>query len=229
MYDPSDLPVSGGSANLGGDFQVVLPATGTYAVTLSSYGTTSAPEIFQVNPFNFGETPTINRGPVLNHIGAQVLAAGLTVVFTAQASDADGNSLSFSLDAGSPAGAVINPSTGVFNWNPPITGLSSVTPITVRVTDNGNPSLSDAETVSIEVIAGPAMITVHRVGSVASVYFHSAPGKHYRLQYKNEMSDPAWQTLGSDITAIDLITIQPDATIGVRDHRFYRVQALDPL
>jgi hypothetical protein len=97
------------------------------------------------------------------------------------------------------------------------------------VTDNGNPSLSDAETISIEVIAGPSMITAHRVGSVANVYFHSAPGKHYRLQYKDELSDSAWQTVGSDITAIDVITIQPDATIGVRDHRFYRVQALDPL
>src|SRR5262249_29179718 len=146
------------------------PANGTYALMLYSFGSTSAPEIFQVNPFNFGETPIINRAPVLSHIGPQVVAAGVPVAFTAQASDADANSLAFSLDPGSPAGAVINPGTGVFSWNPPITGLSSVTAITVRVTDNGNPSLSDAETVFIEVIAGPTMMTVQRVGSVANVY-----------------------------------------------------------
>jgi len=73
------------------------------------------------------------------------------------------------------------------------------------------------------------MITVQRVGSVANVYFHSAPTKHYRMQYKTNVIDASWQRLGSDITAIDLITIQPDPTIGTNDHRFYRVQALDPL
>ena len=229
IYDPNNNQVNGGGGSLTSDFQVVLPLTGTYAVTITSYGTTSTPEVFQVNSFNNGEPLVINRAPVLNHIGPQVLGAGLPVTFTAQASDPDGNSLTFSLDLGAPAGAAINPGTGAFSWNPPITGLSSVTPVTVRVTDNGNPSLSDAETVSIEVIAGPSMITVQRVGSVANVYFHSAPTKHYRMQYKTNVIDASWQRLGSDITAIDLITIQPDPTIGTNDHRFYRVQALDPL
>jgi len=73
------------------------------------------------------------------------------------------------------------------------------------------------------------MITVKRVGDVANVYWHSAPTKHFRLQYKNQITDAAWLALGSALTATDLITIQPDATIGTNSHRFYRIQALDPL
>jgi hypothetical protein len=229
IFDPNNNQVNGGGGSLTSDFQVVLPVAGTYAVTITSFGTTSAAEIFQVSSFNNGEPLVINRAPVLNHIGPQVLGAGLPVTFTAQASDPDGNGLLFSLDPGSPGGAVINPSTGAFTWTPPITGLSSVTPITVRVTDNGNPILSAAETVLVEVIAGPTMMTVQRVGNVANVYYHSAPNKHYRLQYKNELIEPTWKVVGSDVMAVDLITIQPDPTIGTNDHRFYRVQALDPV
>jgi hypothetical protein len=229
LIDPNNNQVTGGNTSLAADFQVTLPLTGDYGLLLGNYNTAAATEIFQVNPFNNGETLIVNRAPVLNHIGPQVLAAGVVVSFTAQATDADNNSLTFSLDSGSPAGASINPLTGAFTWNPPVTGLSSVTPVTVRVTDNGTPSLSAAETLPIEVIAGPTMITVQKIGAVANVYYHSAPTKHYRLQYKNELSDPNWQAVGSDLTATSLITIQPDATIGSNTHRFYRVQALDPL
>src|SRR5207237_990131 len=56
----------------------------------------------------------------------------------------------FSLDAGFPAGASITPN-GVFTWTPTEAQGPSNYPVTIRVTDNGSPTLSMAETITITV------------------------------------------------------------------------------
>ncbi|MEX2172869.1 MAG: PKD domain-containing protein, partial [Pirellulaceae bacterium] len=61
-----------------------------------------------------------------------------------------GDVLTFSLDAGAPAGASIEPSTGVFNWVPD-DGPASYS-VTIRVRDNGNPALESAETFTLNVL-----------------------------------------------------------------------------
>ncbi len=95
-----------------------------------------------------------NSAPVLNPIGNKAGAVGVPVIFTATATDTDlpANSLSFSLDAGAPAGATINTTTGGFGWIPDATG---VFPVTLRVTDNGTPPLSAFEEITITVGAAP--------------------------------------------------------------------------
>jgi large repetitive protein len=227
LFDPNDSQLAG--AGLISDFQSVSSVSGTYVLVIANNITTPGTEVFQVNPFDFTETLLVNRAPVLAHIPDPVLPAGVLVSFTAQATDADNNSLGFSLDPGSPAGAAINPTTGEFTWNPPVTGLSSVTPVTIRVTDNGTPPLSVAQVVNVEVIAGPAMISARPTNGVVNVSWHSAPGKHYQLQFKNEIYDATWQALGGTFTASDLISIQVDTSAITNTHRFYRAQSLDPL
>jgi hypothetical protein len=227
LFDPNDSQLAG--AGLISDFQSVSSVSGTYVLVIANNITTPGTEVFQVNPFDFTETLLVNRAPVLAHIPDPVLPAGVLVSFTAQATDADNNSLAFSLDPGSPAGAAINPTTGEFTWNPPVTGLSSVTPVTIRVTDNGTPPLSVAQVVNVEVIAGPAMISARPTNGVVNVSWHSAPGKHYQLQFKNEIYDATWQALGGTFTASDLISIQVDTSAITNTHRFYRAQSLDPL
>lgn len=61
----------------------------------------------------------INLAPVLDPVGNQVVNEGALLSFTATASDADlvANTLTFSLSF-TPAGASINPTTGVFTWTP---------------------------------------------------------------------------------------------------------------
>jgi hypothetical protein len=227
LYDPNNNAVAGTSSRA--DMQATLTMTGTYALVISSQNASPATETFQVNPFDYTETTVVNRAPVLTHIPNPVVPAGVVVNFTAQASDPDNNTLTFSLDPGSPAGATVDPSTGAFSWNPPITGLSSVTPVTIRVTDNGVPPQSVAQVVNVEVIAGPAMISAQPTNGAVNVTWHSAPGKHYQIQYKNEIEDASWQALGTTFTASALISIEVDTTAITNTHRFYRVQALDPL
>ena len=96
----------------------------------------------------------VNAAPVLSPIGNKIACGpGTTLTFTVTATDADipANNLTFSLDPGAPAGATIVSSTGVFSWTPSAFGTF---PVTIRVTDNGTPPLSDFEAILITVTAG---------------------------------------------------------------------------
>jgi uncharacterized repeat protein (TIGR01451 family) len=95
--------------------------------------------------------PTQNLPPVLTSIGDQSGNEGTVITFTAVASDPDQDSLAFSLDAGAPAGASIGATSGVFSWTPTEAQGTGTFQVTVRVTDDGDPALSDFETITISV------------------------------------------------------------------------------
>lgn len=96
----------------------------------------------------------VNLAPTVGAISDQTVTAGATLNLTATATDPDipANTLTFSLDAGAPAGASIHPQTGAFSWTP---GLGDVGNhlIVVRVTDDGDPAMSDTEDFNVHVDA----------------------------------------------------------------------------
>jgi PKD domain-containing protein/putative Ig domain-containing protein len=94
----------------------------------------------------------VNQAPVLAAISNKTVMAGNTLAFAATATDGDlpANTLSFSLDPGAPAGASIT-SGGNFTWTPTSLQAPGNYLITVRVTDNGVPALSDAKSFSVNV------------------------------------------------------------------------------
>ncbi len=76
----------------------------------------------------------------------------LSVASIAMDDDAPANHLRFSLEPGAPSGAIVDPDTGALTW---VTGEGNgpgSNPITVRVTDNGVPSLSATATVRVNVV-----------------------------------------------------------------------------
>ncbi|MBA4148538.1 MAG: putative Ig domain-containing protein [Verrucomicrobia bacterium] len=89
--------------------------------------------------------------------------------------------LTFSLDPGAPAGATIHPSSGVFSWTPTEAQGPGSYPITVRVTDNAAPALSDSKTFTVTVtevntapvLAVIANLTVHAGNSIVFTNFAS--------------------------------------------------------
>jgi hypothetical protein len=99
------------------------------------------------------EEGTTNQPPVLALIGDQVVDEGSLLTFTASASDPDipADDLIFSLGGSVPAGASIDPVTGVFNWTPTEEQGPQDFNLVVRVDDNGIPPLSDEETIHITV------------------------------------------------------------------------------
>ena len=90
---------------------------------------------------------------VLEHLvlGAVNNASGAYTVYLDNFAVVAQNTLTFSLDAGAPAGATINAKTGVFSWTP-TSGQVGSWNITVRVTDQGG--AQDFETIVVTVTNG---------------------------------------------------------------------------
>ena len=96
----------------------------------------------------------VNNAPVLGGIGNQSIDELATLSFTASATDSDlpGDSLTYTLDAGSIAlGMSIHPTTGAFSWTP-TEAQGGLTPsVTITVTDDGTGKLVDSEVITITV------------------------------------------------------------------------------
>src|SRR5204863_3093422 len=90
--------------------------------------------------------------PVLAAIANQTVNEGVSLSVSLSASDPDmpANTLTYSLVSG-PSGAAVNPSSGVFSWTPGEQDGSSTQIVTVKVTDNGVPALSDSKSFNITV------------------------------------------------------------------------------
>src|SRR5206468_3458729 len=90
--------------------------------------------------------------PVLASIANQTINEGSTLTITNVAADTDvpAKALTFGL-VSPPAGASIDPNSGVFTWTPSETQGPSTNLVTVRVTDNGSPPLSDTKNFTVVV------------------------------------------------------------------------------
>jgi hypothetical protein len=99
------------------------------------------------------ETTPVNHAPTLAPISNQAVTFGSTVTFTASASDPDmGQTLTYSLGAGAPIGASIDPASGAFTWTPTTAQAGQIYNFNVVVTDNGTAPLSDAQPVTINIL-----------------------------------------------------------------------------
>ena len=85
--------------------------------------------------------------PLLNSIPDQQVIEGSTDTFAAHASSSS-SALTYSLAPGAPAGAQIDPLTGVFTWTPTAAGSF---PVTIDVADNSSPPIIDEQTFTITV------------------------------------------------------------------------------
>ena len=123
-----------------GAFTWTPAATGSFPITVrvTDNGT---PALFDTEAITVTVTRGSNQPPVLGAIGNRTVNELATLAFTATATDPDvrPDALTFSLDAGAPAGATINGTTGAFSWTPTEAQGPGTFPITVRVTDNGTP------------------------------------------------------------------------------------------
>ena len=106
----------------------------------------------------------VNLAPTIDFIPAQTVDEETNLRFTATATDPDlpANTLRFNL-VSPPAGASINPFTGVFNWTPTEAQGPNGYTITVRVRDNGTPVLDNTFPVEVTVDETNGAPTLNRI------------------------------------------------------------------
>jgi hypothetical protein len=143
-----------------------------------------------------------NEPPALAAIPNLLVAPGHSLTFSASATDADtpAQSLTFSLDPGAPAGASINRTNGLFTWTPPPTQPLGTYRVTVRVTDNGAPGMTDAQTVNINLgtdFTFQPALTITRSGSNVALSWPIEAGSFQLYTTANLSPSSTWTHLSS--------------------------------
>ena len=150
--------------------------------------------------FSASTTPS-NTPPVLAPIANQILFLGQTLSLIAGATDADQppQTLTFSLGAGAPGGASIDPASGLLTWTP--TNAPATNTLSVIVTDNNVPSLSATQSFTVTVLLPPPAPQLGNLSLSAGALgfsWPSAVGYLYRVQYKTDLTATNWTTVASD-------------------------------
>ncbi len=168
-----------------------------------------------------------NTAPVLASISNRSVHLGQIVQFIASATDAESafQTLTFSL-SNAPAGATINATSGTFAWATANAGATGSNVITVRVTDNGTPPLSDSKTFSVYVAGSPQFTGVDSSSNnQIQISFNTLTGQNYQVQFKDTLSDADWKSLGGIFSGTGSTRIVSDDMTG-RSQKFYRLLAL---
>jgi hypothetical protein len=171
-----------------------------------------------------------NRYPQIPVIPNATAYAGILFQFNVAATDPDApsQSLTYSLAAGAPSNAMIHASSGEFSWTPTTAqagtnagGTTNV--ITIRVDDNGVPSLAAARSFSV-IVKIPLLLGGITQSPNGDINFSvgTIMGRTYRVEYKDDLNLVAWTQLGTDHVAMST-TLQITDHIGPSQQRFYRV------
>ncbi|MEO6033682.1 MAG: Ig-like domain-containing protein, partial [Verrucomicrobiota bacterium] len=196
---------------------------GVYTITLrvTDHG---VPPLADLKKFNV-TVNEVNSAPRLVPPTNSVVYAGASILFTNTASDADlpANLLEFSFEA-APGGAQLKPASGIFTWVPATNQLGT-NYFTIRVTDDGAPNLSDAQTFSILVVPPPTIRIEIAANGEITLTWDAIPGRSYRVQYKNDLNQASWESLRADVTAAESFASKTDSS-GFSDQRYYRILVL---
>jgi hypothetical protein len=202
------------------------PATNSISVigTDNSSPALSATNTFTVVVNEVNSSPTLN--PITNN---PVIYAGSTLSFTLSATDADlpSNTLTYSLDPGAPAAASVNAGSGLFLWSTTDADAATTNVISVRVTDDGSPSMSNVRTFTVTVLSRPAIQSVAVSGTNVTLAWNAISNAVFRVEYRNGLSDTNWLPLGSDITATNSTISIADPDFSANPQRFYRLRVMN--
>jgi len=124
----------------------------------------------------------VNHAPVLAAIGKQTGVVLQTLVITNTATDSDlpAQTLTYNFAGSVPSGARIT-TNGIFSWTPSRAQARSTNTITVSVTDNGYPPLSDSNSFTVvvgdylEVMLGSTILQSGQTGSLAVAVSTTTP------------------------------------------------------
>jgi glucuronoarabinoxylan endo-1,4-beta-xylanase len=202
-----------------------LSLVGTNAVTVSNSSFTYTLPALSVVTF-VGQQQT-NTPPTLAPVGNQVINAGMTLMVTNAATDADQppQTLTFSL-LSAPTNATLTPlnnTNAVFTWRPLVSQANTTNTITLKAADNGTPNLSatNSFTVKVNPLAQPTVSSISVSGGQVSLVATGAVGPDYTLWASTNLT--SWQVLFTSNSPVTPVTLV-DTNFNAYPVRFYRIQ-----
>jgi hypothetical protein len=166
----------------------------------------------------------VNIAPVLAAIDDQIVDPGLTVSFTAIATDADAptNTLTFSLIS-PPAGAIINPSSGIFTWRAGAAYANTTNLVQVNVTDDGSPNLSDTK--SLAIVVNPIVPVVLTPVAYTNRHFvfsvSGSAGPDYIIMASSNLT--TWSDMFTNVAPVPPFQFIGTNIVGLHN-QYYRVR-----
>ena len=166
----------------------------------------------------------VNHAPVLSPVPNQNISTGQTLLVTNLATDSEvpPQTLVYIL-LNKPTNASIGPLNGIISWRPQANQADSTNPFTVKVFDNGTPSLSATQ--SFLVTVGKLALPVVSAPSLSNGVFQMTVNGDYWLDYQlwssTNLTD--WQMLQQSNSPL-LPFVWTDADDTNFSTRFYRVQ-----
>jgi hypothetical protein len=166
-----------------------------------------------------------NTPPTIFPIGNRAATLGQPFSFTVNAFDSQFNALTFTILSGAPLGATIHPTSGLFSWSSAFSMVPTTNIVTIQVTDNGVPPLSDTETFTLFGVPPPPTVGIN--GNQISLGFGTIPGKTYRVEYKDNLGDAVWSRLNNQDYPSGAATSLVVTDVLNNPQRFYRIVQLD--
>ncbi|HEY3857391.1 MAG TPA: putative Ig domain-containing protein [Verrucomicrobiae bacterium] len=193
----------------------------TVVVTDSNPQAVNAQQLSVTNSFTV-TVNEVNSAPVLAAIPGQSAHLGILFTYQAAATDSDipTNTLTFSLDT-APSNMTINASSGLISWTPAASQTASY-PVTVRVTDNGVPPLSDSQSFQITVAGhAPTLSIAPFAGGLMQITVTGDTGFSYLIQGSTDLEN--WtELLQFNLSVSPYQYLDPGSV--TNSHRFYRLQ-----
>ncbi|HLP76248.1 MAG TPA: cellulase family glycosylhydrolase [Candidatus Paceibacterota bacterium] len=173
-------------------------------------------------------TGPTNTPPTLAAIANQTVNVGQTVAFTANATDTNQppQTLTFTLLAGA-TNATLNTNSGAFSFRPLVTQANSTNNFTLKVTDNGTPSLSATQSFAVVVnpLVAPTVNSVSAAGGQFSFSVSGQSGPDYAIETSTNLTQ--WSTVL--ITNSPALPFTWTDTNSPEPMRFYRIKLGPPL
>lgn len=198
---------------------------GSYPVTVRVFDNGS-PALSDTNSFTINVSE-LNAPPNLAAIANQTVHAGTLVTHTNFATDSDlpANTLGYSLIAPQ-LNASIGSASGIFSWQTSDADANTTNQVSVQVTDDGVPALSDTESFTVTILPRPLIQQIDLVDTNIVLTWSAINGNNYRVQAKTNLSDAAWFDLTPDVTATGATATHTEPLGDAA--KFYRVRVLTP-
>lgn len=221
----------GGSATL--ILQTVATAAGTLTNRVSVGGLTPDPQpadnvatltlVIDSGPGGTGASGT-NAPLRLAAIADRTVHAGSLVTVSNAVTGAT-SGVTFSLAAGAPPGASIEPATGWFHWQTTDADANTTNAITVRVADQGAPPQTDARSFAVTVVPRPLIAGIAVNNGMVTVAWNSLVGQAYCLECRTNLLAGDWQSASPAMIATSPITTHTNALNPIGG-QFFRVRVL---